>query len=89
VPSCVITSRWWKQVVNAILGASLMMVGGALAFRYRLSDRARCSFSCRFYFQCDKRLQQPAWQSTLVHSARRRADQIVIIGCAARIGCRD
>ncbi len=35
------------QVVNAILGASLMMVGGALAFRYRLSDRARCSIFCR------------------------------------------
>ena len=27
------------QVVNSILGASLMMLGGALAFRYRLDDR--------------------------------------------------
>ena len=32
------------QVVNAVLGASLMMLGGALAFRYRFSDRA--SLAC-------------------------------------------
>ena len=39
---CYVTkgSDVWMQVVNAILGASLMMIGGALAFRYRRSDRA-------------------------------------------------
>ena len=42
-------------MVNAILGASLMMIGGALAFRYRFSDRARCSCFCR----CLQKRQHP------------------------------
>ena len=48
------------QVVNAILGASLMMFGGALAFRYRLSDRARCSVSCRCLYSPIERGQMSA-----------------------------
>ena len=58
------------QVANAIVGASLMMFGAALAFRYRLSDRA--FHSSRSLALVRTHASRP-WHSSCMHKLFRRS----------------